>query len=216
MEPSFEHNETDLKLLVDRFEEMLRANSSYFFDVEDFEDIIDYYLDNQNTTKSRKAIDLAEAQHPGATVFMIKKARYFILANKPGKALSLLEEIEKIDLTNGDVYLLKGSIYSKLKKFEDAIREYNKAILYASDIEEVYTNIAYEYENAGDYAKAIEFLIKILDLDPENETAIFELSFCYEITNNLEQSVEFFTAFHLRMVRSGLRAERKRRRDSRL
>ncbi len=42
MEPSFEHNETDLKALVERFEEMLQANGSYFFDVEDFEDIIDY------------------------------------------------------------------------------------------------------------------------------------------------------------------------------
>src|SRR5512138_3340984 len=111
MEPSFEHNETDLKLLVDRFEEMLKANGSYFFDVEDFEDIIDYYLDNQNMTKSRKAIDLAEAQHPGAMVILVKKARYFVLANKSGKALSLLDEVEKVDPTNGDLYLLKGSIY---------------------------------------------------------------------------------------------------------
>ena len=173
MEPSFEHNETDLKALVDRFEEMLRANGSYFFDVEDFEDIIDYYLDNQNINKSKKAIDLAEAQHPGATIILIKKARYFVLANKAHKALSLLEEIEKIDPTNGEVYLLKGSIYSKLKKSDDAIREYNQAILYAIDIEEVLTNIAYEYENVGDYVKAIEYLKKILDLDPENESAIF-------------------------------------------
>ncbi len=91
---------------------------------------------------------------------MIKKARYFMLANKASKALSLLEEIEKYDPTNGEVYLLKGSIYSKLKKSEDAIREYNQAIQYANDIEEVLTNISYEYENAGDYAKAIEYLIK--------------------------------------------------------
>ncbi|NTV82817.1 MAG: tetratricopeptide repeat protein, partial [Bacteroidales bacterium] len=195
MEQSFEHNETELKALVDRFEAMLRNNGSYFFDVEDFEDIIDYYIDNQDNIRSKKAIDLAEAQHPGSTAFMIRKARYFVMANKANKAISLLEEIEKIDPTNGDVYLLKGSIFSKLKKFDDAIREYNKAILYAGDLEEVYNNIAYEYENAGDYVKAIEFLKKILDINPENESAIFELSFCYEITNELEKSVEYLTEF---------------------
>ncbi len=142
MEPPFEHNETDLKALVDRFEEMLRSNGSYFFDVEDFEDIIDYYLDNLNVNKSKKAIELAEAQHPGTVVFKIKKARYYLLADKTGKALTLLDEIEKYDPTNGDVYLLKGSIYSKLKRTDDAIREYNRAIQYANDIEEVLTNIA--------------------------------------------------------------------------
>lgn len=195
MESPFERNETELKALVDRFEEMLRANGSYFFDVEDFEDIIDYYLDNQDAARSKKAIDLAEAQHPGATGFMIKRAKYYVLANKSAKAINLLEEVEKIDPTNGEIYLLKGSIYSKLKKYDDAIREYNKAVLYASDLEEVYNNIAYEYENAGEYLKAIEYLKKILELNPENEPAIFEIAFCYEVTNELEKAVEYFSSF---------------------
>ena len=97
MESSFEHNETEIRALVDRFEEMLKSNGSYFFDVEDFEDIIDFYLDNQNVTRSKKAIEMAEAQHPGATVILIKKARFYLLSNKPTKALSLLDEMEKID-----------------------------------------------------------------------------------------------------------------------
>ena len=44
---------------------------------------------------------------------MIKRARYLVaLVNKMNEALDLLDEVAKIDLTNGDIYMLKGSIYS--------------------------------------------------------------------------------------------------------
>lgn len=195
MEASFDFNETDLKALVERFEDMLKKNGSVFFDVEDLEDIIDFYLDNQNATKSRKAIDLALAQHPGSTVFLVKKARYLVLTNKLEDALDLLDEAGKIDPTNADIFLLKGSIYGGMKKTDEAIREYQKAIRFASDVEEVYTNIAYEYENSGDYHSAIQYLKKVLEINPDNESAIYELSFCFEITNQVEKGIEFFNDF---------------------
>ncbi len=195
MDPLFEHNDTDIQALVDRFEEMLKANNHYFFDVEDFEDLIDYYLDSQNLTRCRKALEMAETQHPGASVFMIRKAKYYLLANKPEMALVSLEKLEKIDPTNGDLYLIKGTIYSKQKRFEDAIREFNQAILYASDLEEVYTSIAYEYESAADYAKALEYLKKVLELNPENDSALFELAFCYEMINDPEGGIAYLNAF---------------------
>ncbi|HPM92618.1 MAG TPA: tetratricopeptide repeat protein, partial [Bacteroidales bacterium] len=195
MESSFEHNETDLKALLERFEEMVRSDGAYFFDVEDLEDIVDYYLDNQNLVKAKKAIDLAEAQHPGSTVFQLKKARYLILSEKTGKAISLLEEIEKIDPTNPDIYMLKGSILSRLKKYDEAIGEYHRALFYSGDSEDIYNSIAFEYENAGNYDKAAEYLVRILEINPDNEAVIFELSFCYEITDNLEGAVDFLTQF---------------------
>ena len=36
----------------DRFEEMMLNNKHYFFDADEFEDIIDYYFDKNNTKKS--------------------------------------------------------------------------------------------------------------------------------------------------------------------
>jgi len=56
MEPFFEHNETEIKALVDRFEEMIKSNGSYFFDVEDFEDIIDYYLEIKTRQGPKKPL----------------------------------------------------------------------------------------------------------------------------------------------------------------
>ena len=35
-------------LLVDRFEEMIQNGKHYFYDSEEFEDIIDYYIDKNN------------------------------------------------------------------------------------------------------------------------------------------------------------------------
>ena len=49
-------------LLVDRFEEMIQNDKQYFFDSEEFEDIIDYYIDKNNPKKSLQVIEYAIGQ----------------------------------------------------------------------------------------------------------------------------------------------------------
>ncbi len=56
-------------------------------------------------------------------------------------------------------------------------------------------NIAFEYENLGDYKLAIHYLEKVLRFNPDNEPSIYEISFCFEINNATEKGIEFFTKF---------------------
>ena len=48
---SHNNDENDYTPSLVRFENMLKANEAYFFDVEEFEVLVDYYLDRINATK---------------------------------------------------------------------------------------------------------------------------------------------------------------------
>ena len=128
MESPFEYNEPDLKALVIRFEQMLKVNGSKFFDVEEFEEIIDFYLENQNVSKARKAIEIAITQHPGSSLFLLKQARFFMLSSKLTRALETLDDLISLDPNNYEAFLTRGSVYLKLKKIAKATDEFSRAI----------------------------------------------------------------------------------------
>lgn len=202
MDDFFEFTEEDetLNNLADRFEAMVKEGSRYFFDIEEYEDLIDHYLITGNLKMCGLAIGHSMEQYPGHTGFQIRQAQLLVSSNKAEKALRVLAKVEDIDPTNSEIYITKGAIYSQLKRYDDAIREYNKAIREDEvDLANIYSNIAFEYENLGNYDKAIEYLKKVLELEPDNESIIFELSFCFEISSLNEESIEYFTAFTDRM-----------------
>lgn len=181
--------------LISRFEEMVKESNDYFFDVQEFEDIIDYYLEHNETDKCKSAIKSAIGQHPSCVGFRFKKALFLVSTHKYNEALKILDTVELLEPNNAEVFLTKGVIYSHQKKFDLSIEAYKKAIEYAEDPEEIYTNIAFEYENNGDYFHAIDYLKKVLELNPDNEAIIYELSFCFELSDQSEDSVAFFKQF---------------------
>mgnify|MGYP001809613968 CR=1 FL=1 len=174
--------------LIERFEEMLAKKAEYFFDVDEFEDIINFYLDGGDLKIAEIAINHAINQHPGSPVFMLKNAQLLASGDKTEKALAILRKVEDLEPENGEVYLTRGAIYSKLKQHEQAIAEFHKALLDSEELDEVYSTIAFEYEKLGDYDKAIENLGKALDHNPQSDGVINELAFCFEITDKLTDS----------------------------
>ncbi|MCD4745049.1 MAG: hypothetical protein K8R58_01995 [Bacteroidales bacterium] len=78
MDTNFEQYEEEkyFKSLVKRFEEMLKKNEQYFFDVDEFEIIIDYYFEKENLKRTDEAIQYAIAQYPNNTTFLLKKAQF--------------------------------------------------------------------------------------------------------------------------------------------
>jgi tetratricopeptide (TPR) repeat protein len=181
--------------LVNRFELMVKNDNQYFFDVDEFETIIDYYLDTQNLEMARKAISEGLKQHPTCAEFDIRKARLLAYEKKYYEALELLNHIELLEPTNDQVYTAKGEIYSMMNKPELAIKEYKKCIPYSESPEDIYASIAYEYENMNDYPQAIKNLKKALKIKPDSENLIHEIAFFFELTAREEEAIEFFIDF---------------------
>ncbi|HEY9113990.1 MAG TPA: tetratricopeptide repeat protein, partial [Bacteroidales bacterium] len=188
-------NEQEFGELINRFEKMIKNDHQYFFDVDEFEIIIDYYLDTQNFQFGRKAIEEGLRQHPGTSEFDIRRARLLAYEKKYYEALELLNHIELLEPTNDQVYTAKGEIYSMMNKHELAIKEYKKSISYSETPEDIYASIAYEYENMNDYPQAIKNLKKALKIKPDSENLIHEIAFFFELTGRDDEAIQFFTEF---------------------
>lgn len=181
---------------VKKYQEMSSLGTFHFFDSDEYEMIVDYFIAENSLQKAEQAITEALIQYPHQKVsFQLRRAICYASSNREQKALDLLSEIETLDPQNADIILTKGAIYSQLQRYEKAIEEYKKALKDYDELDEVFYSIAQEYQNLGQTDKAIEYLKKSLQANEENESALFELSMVYELSEKSEDAAAFFSEF---------------------
>ncbi|TVQ08741.1 MAG: tetratricopeptide repeat protein [Bacteroidetes bacterium] len=178
---------------VQQLEELTHRKKSVYFDVEDFEEIIDYYVVQANYKQSLNIAEYACRLHPSSINLMLKRAQLLASDNKEKHALELLSEVEVLEPSNFEIFLTRGAIYSQMHNYEKAIEEYNKAVIESDEPDYVYCNIAFEYENMGNYSKTIEYLKKALEVNPENDLAMYEAAYCFDLLSLSQESIDFFS-----------------------
>ena len=195
MDENFDqYSNEELEILKSRFFNMKEKGLSIYLDADDYDILIDYFFDNEDKANIELAIDYAIKQHPGNDDFLLKKAHLLALYGKDEQGLKLLDTISNF-AEDSEYYMIRGIILSNLQKYREAIEEYTKAINGEQDLEEIYSNIAFEYENLEQYDKAIEYLNKVLDINRDNEAAINEIGICFEMNNNSDESIKYFNRF---------------------
>ena len=76
-----------------KFESMLKSNKFLFFDVDEFESIIIYYLESGNTSLANKAIKMASKQYPENSAISLLKIELLIVQNKIDEAEKLVNKL---------------------------------------------------------------------------------------------------------------------------
>jgi len=200
MEDHFESEEREfeeeLAITLKRFTEMKASKKSYFFDVDDFENLFDHFLELGDFDQASDVLELSNVQHPLTSSLLIRKAQLFIVRGQLNDALSILNSVEKIEPFNVDLLMIKASVFSQMHQHEKAIQYYAKALEHQPGNEtEIMLDMAMEYQELLQFEKSILMLASILDRDPENEIALHEISHCYERIEEVEDGVEFFQTF---------------------
>ncbi len=181
---------------VERYEAMLHRNDRYFFDVEEFEMIIEHYLEQNDLRKARAVLDYAKVQHPGALDLMFCEAHVLMNMGKLNRALEVLDGIAKVEPYNEDVHLHKAGIHSQLRNYRRAIEHYKRALELAEEgLDDILLDLAFEYENIEAFDQSIECLMRALEINPENEAVLYELAYCYDLADAHQASVAYFREF---------------------
>lgn len=182
--------------LIEKFEEMLRLQKSYFFDVEEIEILADYYLDRGSYHKAKKAVAHGLSLFPKTSALLLKQAHTLVLGKKPVKALEILNYLEAAEPTNTEMLLFKAVVHRNLSDFEGTKSCLMKALETASENQEdIYLDLAFEQEMVEDYEGAIESLKKSLEINPEHEPSLFELGYCFDMIDSVEEGIEFFNNY---------------------
>lgn len=194
-EPLESQFDSETLSLVRRFEKMLLREEHLFFDVGEFEEIIEYYFYRNEQRKALETIQKSLDLHPGAPTLLLRLAQHHINTGKDREALRLLKQLSGFAHSDGDFHLAMGNLYSQLEKAEKAIGAYLKGLHSAEYPDEVLAGIAFEYENLGQYDKAIDYLLQALDANPSNEPALYELAFCCEVAQQPDRCIGFLLSF---------------------
>jgi len=181
---------------VSRYEDMRRKHTHCFFDVHEFEDIIDYYLDSANIAEAATAANYAARIYPLASSIKLRMAEILIDKGQPIKALNLLNKLEHLDAGEYGIYLLRGTALNMIGKPKEAQRQFEKAIAMADENKaEVLYNIAMSFERINQHNIALKYFLKVHALEPENYFLYYDLAFCYERLNELDKCVVYYRKY---------------------
>jgi len=192
MSHKFGENKNDITQLIERYEEMLNGDAQLFFDSHEFEDIADHYIDKGLLGEAMGSMDFAFKQYPFSANFLIKKAQILTILERLPEAVTILEVAETLEPGNPDLHIAKGSILSKKRKHQKALKHFNKAQSLSDNPTDVYPFIAFEYQCLGKFQDAIKYLTTFLELEPEDDIAIFNIAYCFERLDAYNDAIEFF------------------------
>lgn len=185
-------------LPLSRFEIMLKSNDILFFDSNEFENIINHYLDNGKVSLAKKAIKLGLQQHPTSINLRLFKIEILVIENKFEEANILLDELYYLEPNNEEVYIQKANVLSKQDQHQKAIN----ALLIALDLSDtpegasdLYGLIGMEHLFLDQFDKAIFYFKKCVDIDVTDYSALHNVIYCYDFLDKNQEAIDFLNIY---------------------
>jgi tetratricopeptide (TPR) repeat protein len=190
-----DHDEEDYNLSLSKFESMLKTNKVFFFDSEEFEEIILHYLDMGKANLAKKALKLGLEQHPKSTGLKLVQVEMLVYDDKLDIAEKMLNDLYAIEPTNEEIFIQKANIYSKRDNHEKAVELLQQALEHTEDYADVYSLIGMEYLFMDNLEKAKENFIKCLEEDIEDQSALYNVVYCYEFLDQNAEAIDYLKKY---------------------
>ncbi|PQJ18534.1 tetratricopeptide repeat protein [Nonlabens tegetincola] len=190
----FEYN-NEHEHSIEKFELMLRSNEVGFFDSDEFEQIIEHYLNVGQMVTARKAISLALSQHPSSVTIRLFKAEMLIFDNHFKEAHALLDELYEMEPNNAELFIQKANIYSKTENHDKAIKLLNEALDLTEDQADVYNLIGMEFLFMEDYSNAKVNFMKCLELDDQDYAALYNIIYCFDFLKENQLAIDYLNKY---------------------
>ena len=189
--------ESEIDNLVKRFERMIEEDDQQYFDLEEFEAIIGHYLSIGLVENAKKVLQYASSLFPENLMLQLREAQILASMGKHIQAILRLKTLLAFEPHNEEIHLSLASIYSQIKEHRYAIKHFKKALKCADpDLHgDIHIDIAIEHQNLGEWRKAISVLKDALYIKPSNESALFELAFCFDKAGEMNEGVEFYNNY---------------------
>ncbi len=180
---------------IAKFESMLKTDDVYFFDAEDFEDIIHHYLNIGKISLAKKAIKISLLQHPDATELKLLDVEVMVFENKLETAEKILDELQRIDAHNEEIYIQRANIFSKKDNHEAAVNLLNKALELSEDSFDIYSLLGMEYLFMDDFEMAKVHFMRCLDFDDQDYSSLYNVIYCFEFLEDYDGAIHYLNEY---------------------
>ncbi|MBN2669317.1 MAG: tetratricopeptide repeat protein [Bacteroidales bacterium] len=189
------YQEEDLKASLDQYTRSMKHNRVAYFEVHEFEFIVDHYLQIGDVALAEKAVNNALKIHPNNPDILRRLAQIYNSQRRFREAVQILNKAFESFGAGKDVdyYLILGEAYLGLGKANRSQDLFAKAVEMADDdFFEISTSIAAIYQQEGYHQETIRFLKTIVDEDP---SLLFEIAFAYLSLFDFEHAIENFDSY---------------------
>lgn len=193
-----DYNDEDWESIEDilvKYEEIKKGNSVSILDEEEFESVIDHFLQNSKEEEALLACDIARTYYPFSASILLLKAEILTQAQKYGQAMIALDEMEQYDSRNLDAVLLRADILLAQLKFDRAALwlETKAEEFSGKDKIEILLELSDVYDESEEFEAVFDTLKRVIKIDKRNEEALQKICFWAEFTDKLEESVQLHT-----------------------
>ena len=183
------YNSEETRSSITKFEQMLKTNHIYFFDAQEFEDIVVHYLGFGENQLAKKALKMGLEQHPDSNELLLLQSEIFILEEKYDSALKLLDYVEKLNPLDEEISLQKANIASKNGDHKSSIKFLNKALELSNDSSEIWNLLGMEHLLAEEFDEASYFFKNCIEDNPLDYSALYNLLYSYDQLDKNEESI---------------------------
>lgn len=186
-------DQLDILELVKKYESASKRDATSFFEEDDYEAIIEYYLQQSRFNIALEVTDKSIAQYPYSAALLFKKAQVHFNLKQLAQALDALDMAEIYDSSDIDIYMLRAEIFTFQSRYGEAIKILNAILETAdkTDLPDIYLQMCDIYEDWEKYFEVYDCLLLCLKIDPTNEEALHRFNYCVEITDRFEESIPF-------------------------
>lgn len=187
-----EERKEEMEELLQRYEDLRSGNSVSYLEEESFERIINYFEAKEAFKKALQATEMAIGQFPFSAGLLVKKADLVLNNREYDTALELLDKAAIFDSNDIDIYILKTEALLAMDRQEEAVALLAEALNHFEGDEKIdlLFELADVYDDYEDFEKVFDCLKWILELEPNNEEAMYKICFWTDYTGRNAESIE--------------------------
>ena len=183
--------------VVERYKSMLRSKKHIYFDVSEFEEIIDYYLESNKLEEAENAYQYAKSLHRYSNELKLKRAQILVDKQEHSEAETLLIEMASVMPSTPHLYFLFGYMYVDTGRMEEAAEAFSQFIYFTSESNkgDAYASVAFLYVQKNYYDEALSYLKKAEKFNQKSKYILYESAYCYEKIGEFEKSIFYYEKY---------------------
>ncbi|WP_136467231.1 tetratricopeptide repeat protein [Flagellimonas onchidii] len=180
---------------ISKFESMLKTDDVYFFDAEDFEEIIHHYLNNGKVSLGKKAIQIGLEQHPNSLELKLLRVEVLVFEDKYEEAERMLDQLQTIDSNNEEIYIQRANIQSKQDNHPAAINLLLEALDLSEDSFDIHSLLGMEYLFMDDFEQAKKNFMKCVEFDHSDYSSLYNVVYCFEFLEDFDGAILYLNDY---------------------
>jgi len=118
-------------------------------------------------------------------------ARCYLRAGDYVRSLAYCEQAEQADRPR-EILPLLARVYEGQKEYDQAIRIYQRLLVFHGDDPNVLSSLGVAYVKAGQYTRARQVLTSVTQLRPKDSGAFRHLGYCFIKLGDVDQAVQMY------------------------